>query len=33
MALKDIYTNTIQKVINGTLKKEELWDVFEDHLS
>lgn len=32
MALKDIYTNAIQKVIDGTLKKEELWEVFEDHL-
>ena len=32
MALKDIYTNAIQKVIEGTLKKEELWEVFEEHL-
>lgn len=32
MALKDIYTNVIQNVIDGILKKEELWEVFEEHL-
>jgi len=32
MALKDIYINAIDKVINGKLTKEELWEVFEEHL-
>lgn len=32
MALKDIYTNAIDKVIKGDLTKEELWEVFEEHL-
>ncbi len=32
MTLKEIYTEAIQKVIDGTLKKEELWDVFEEHI-
>ena len=32
MALKDIYTNAIDKVIKGDLTKEELWEVFKEHL-
>lgn len=32
MALKDIYMDAIQKVIDGTMKKEDLWEVFEDQL-
>lgn len=32
MALKDIYIKAIDKVIKGELSKEELWEVFEEHL-
>ena len=33
MALKDIYTNAIDKVVNGDLTKEELWEIFEEHIN
>ena len=33
MSIKEIYTNAIQKVIDGSLTKEELVSVFEEHIT
>lgn len=31
MAIKDIYLNAIQEVIDGKMSKEDLYDVMEEH--
>ena len=32
MRLKEIYLNGIEGVIKGGLSKEDLWDIFDEHL-
>jgi hypothetical protein len=33
MAIKDIYKEAIQSVVNGKMTDEELWGLFNEHLT
>jgi hypothetical protein len=33
MAIKDIYKEAIQSVVNGKMTDEDLWELFNEHLT